>query len=182
MRFVGAATALVLMVGCGVGGDDGGNHGTDAGSDLNGELCSASLTTTGTFTAGTPARPTDPDTGMPITGCWPVGTWTFTAKVSDMGGCKTAPMLAQSYSFRVDRMDPDGSGYVESYALLAGTDGMQTHIAVSAVGDGCQAHLELGSMDGTQYWNLQPHLLDTATALDGKGDYVVYKANGWPWQ
>jgi len=40
--------------------------------------------------------------------------------------------------------------------------------------------MELGSQDGTQYWNLQPDL--TGTALDGKGDYIVYKTNSWPWK
>ena len=183
MRFVGAATGLILVVvvaGCGVGDD--GNKSADA--NANGEVCAATLKTSGSFTPGTPGRPIDPDTGLPITGCWPVGVWTFTAQVDNMGECKTAPTLQASYSFRVDRMNPPdgGNDYIESYTLLAGGDGMQTHVHVSAEGAGCDGALELGSMDGTQYMNLQPHLGDTGTTLNGKGDYILYKADAWPWK
>ena len=178
MRFVGAATALFLMVGCGVG-DDG--KPPDPGN-LNMEVCNATFSVSGAFTPGSPGRPIDPDTGAPITGCWPVGVWTFTVQVADMGKCTTAPALAPSYSFRVDRTNPPdgGNDYVESYTLLAGGDGLQSHIHVSAGGGGdCEGGLELGSQDGTQYWNIQPDLL--GTALTGHGDYIVYKGNGWPW-
>jgi len=167
------------MVGCGVGDDD--MKPDPTGGNPNMEVCAAHFSISGSFTAGTPGRPIDPDTMMPITGCWPVGVWTFTAQISDMGNCTDAPAISPSYSFRVDRMDPDGAGYIESYALLAGGDGLQSHLHVSAGGGGdCEGGVEFGSQDGLQYWNLHPDL--TGTALNGSGDFILYKTNGWPWK
>src|SRR5665647_77227 len=87
-----------------------------------GITCRAHFMLTGSFVEGTPARPTDPDTGMPMTGCWPVGTWTFTAAIdtaataAETHPCAPAPGVLPSYSFKVDRTeDPNAGGLVESY-------------------------------------------------------------------
>jgi hypothetical protein len=135
------------------------------------------------------ARPNDIDTGMPVTGCWPAGTWTFTAKV-DSNECKTPPAVLASYSFRVDRMDePNGQGLVENYANLTTVNGLQWHIAVSSNGAGCEGNFEFGTADGKQYWHMQPTLLNPtppsttpSLTLSGSGDYALYNNDAWPWK
>jgi hypothetical protein len=61
---------------------------------------------------------------------------------------------------------------------------MQYHVSMSANGQGCQGHFEVGSADGSQYWNMVPTLSKdpAATAITGNGDYIVYQGNGWPWK
>ena len=176
-RIAGILVFVLAASACGVG-DDGPGNGSDDPNAKLGIICNAMMELSGTFTAGTPGRPLDPDTNQPITGCWPVGTWSFTVS-SMMNGCKTAPVPLQSYSFRVDRADPDGTGYVETDTLVTSTD-MQSHVHVSASGIGCEGALELGSADGTEYWNLQPVL--NGTTLAGKGEYTLYKTDSWPWK
>jgi len=187
MRIVGANVlfaALTATAACGVGGDDGGMPPQPPPID-DGEICSATLAiTNGTFAPGTTPRPTDPDTGLPITGCWPVGTWTFSATV-DSNMCQTTPAVLPSYSFKVERMPaPDGgSDTVQVITNLTSVGSMQFHLKVSENGQGCEADFELGSADGTHYWNMQPTLAKDpgVTTLAGGGDYVLYKGNGWPW-
>jgi len=89
-----------------------------------------------------------------------------------------------SYSFRVDRTDPDGTGLVESYTNMTSVGTLKSHIKITANGQGCQAHMEFGSADGKEYWDMQPVLLKGGTtALVGSGDYDLYKtSNGWPWE
>ena len=191
MRIVGAnvlLAALTATAACGVGGDDGGMIEQPPAVN-DGEICNATLAiTNGTFAPGTTPRPTDPDTGLPITGCWPVGTWTFSASVAS-NMCQTTPAVLQSYSFKVERVpvdptDPNSDTMQKLTNLTTVTGGMQWHLAVSSNGQGCEANFELGSMDGTQYWNMQPTLAKDpgATTLGGGGDYTLYKVNGWPWK
>ena len=190
MRIVGANVlfvALTATAACGVGGDDGGGMIMQPPPVNDGQICNATLAiTNGTFTPGTTPRPTDPDTGLPITGCWPVGTWTFSASVAS-NQCQTMPTVLPSYSFKVERMlvTPDGTDTQQVLTNLTNlSGGMQSHLAVSSNGQGCEANFELGSMDGTQYWNMQPTLAKDpgVTTLGGSGDYTLYKVNGWPWK
>lgn len=166
-----------------------------------GIICNASFTTTGTFTpvtSGPSARPIDPidqgGTGLPITGCWPVGTWTFTAKV-DTNDCPTAPAVLPSYSFKVDRKpdpeaaDPATASLLESYVNLTSLSDMQWHVAVSSNGGGCEGNFELGTADGKEYWHMQPTLLNPTprtapptTTITGSGDYALYNGEAWPWK
>lgn len=197
-RIAGASilfAVLTLTGACGVGGDDPGS-GTPIPPIDNSEVCAAAFTVTGTFAvdASTPL-PTD-KLGAPISGCWPVGTWTFTAGVDpnatfDPKGtpkCTTAPPVLSSYSFKVAQTtDTDGTiQTVTSTTTLSG--GMQYHLAVSSNGQGCEASFEFGSADGTQYWNMKPTLAKlvppapSPTVLSGNGDYTQYKGNGWPWK
>jgi hypothetical protein len=189
MRIVGANVlfvALTATAACGVGGDDGGMPPQPPPVN-DGQICNATLAiTNGTFTPGTTPRPTDPDTGLPITGCWPVGTWTFSATLAS-NMCQTTPALLPSYSFKVERMlvTPDGTDTQQVLTNLTSlSGGMQAHLAVSSNGQGCEANFELGSMDGTQYWNMQPTLAKDpgVTVLGGGGDYTLFKVNGWPWK
>jgi hypothetical protein len=193
-RIAGASVffgILIATTACGVGGGD--NPDFKGGTDPKpGITCSASFKVNGTFTPGLPARPNQPDVtpATPITGCWPVGTWTFTATVAD-NACPTAPMVLPSYSFKVDRADntTDGQGLSDTYTNMTSIGSMQWHLAVSANGQGCEGNFELGTPDGTQYWNMQPVLLDPpndtdppTTTITGQGDYDQYNVDGWPWK
>lgn len=185
-----ALFAVMATAACSVGNDDGAGPGAGSGSDDRdtklGILCNASFKLTGTFTPGTPGRPLDPETNTPVTGCWPVGKWEFTAVVSD-NECAKPPAVLAKYSFQVDRMDNGVDGLTESYTNLSTLGDIKAHIAVSSNGQGCEGSFELGSADGKDYWNMQPTLLNTpegmppSTALSGSGDYSEYNANAWPW-
>lgn len=158
-----------LLAACGVGdeGAESDNRDTQLGI-----LCNAMFLTSGTFTAALPARPADQ------TGCWPVGTWTFTATV-DSNECPAAPSLLGSYSFKVDRaVNPDPTkdiGYEESYSWL-GDQAMFYRLGVTSTADGCEGGLELYSADGKEYWNFKPLLLDNGT-IGGFGEFAKYATN-----
>src|SRR5882724_4486432 len=195
MRIAGASVLFATLVATGAcsvgGGDDGGGGSGDVmgGSDDRTKLgitCSAAFTVTGTFTPGTPARPIDADTGAPLTGCWPVGTWTFTAGVAPTGNtCAAAPSVLPSYSFRLDRIEgTDGQGLVDNITNLTSVGSMHYHRSVSSTGQGCEANFEFGSADGKDYWDMKPTLLNPANAADppttkvtGGGDYDRYTSN-----
>jgi hypothetical protein len=122
--------ALLLLGACLVGdgsiddGDDPVN--VPPNDNPNAVRCSAGFQISGSFAGA--ARPTD------VAGCWPVGTWTFTAtldsaaEVLDINGdgtgerCgavagTTPPALEASYSFTVTHAeDTDAGGTVETYA------------------------------------------------------------------
>lgn len=200
MRLAGASLLLATVVStgaCGVGGGDDDDNGlagpVQGGIDNNNDKlmisCNASFKVNGTFTPGTPARPTDADTGQPIGGCWPVGTWTFTATVAQ-NGCSSAPELLPSYSFKVDRIEgSDMQGLVDSYTVLSNTSTKKVHLSVSSTGQGCEANFELGSTDGKDYWNFKPLIPNPlnagdppSTTIEGAGDFDRFTNNGWPWQ
>jgi hypothetical protein len=188
IRRVGLSLLFATWTACSVGGGGGpdtGGPGTGS-EDHNmtlGIVCNSAFKITGTFTAGTPGRPTDETTGEPITGCWPIGTWTFTASVdTENNECTPAPTVLAGYSFRVDGMD-DGDGIVRSYMNLGALGDLQYHLSVSSNGQGCEGNFEIGSADGKQYWNLQPVLPNDAPAMiAGHGDYSLYNADAWPWK
>lgn len=170
MRKAGAFILLGVFVGaCAVGDEDGAPvppGESDDRDDILGILCNAEYTVTGSFTAGLPARPADAPTG-----CWPVGTWTFTA--SQMTNeCETPPVqLATEYSFRVDRQDL-GEGWEETYTYLGDTS-KTYRLKVSEGGGGeCEGGLELYNATGTEYWNLKPAL--EGTTLSGFAEYAKY--------
>jgi hypothetical protein len=187
---VWACAALATTTACSVDGDGGGFDemgGTDDRNMKLGVICTGSFDVSGTFAPGTPGRPTDPDTGMPLTGCWPVGTWTFTATV-ESSDCTPPPTLLPSYSFRVERVD-DGSGLIDKYSSLTNVGDMNWHLRVSSSGQGCEGHFEFGSADGKQYWNMKPLLPNPlnsggapSTTLTGGGNYDRFNADGWPWK
>lgn len=191
-RLSGVRVVLALVAasaGCGVGGgDDGGGTNPPGGTPVtpvnDGQLCDAHFTLTGTFTPGTAPRPTDPDTGGPSTACWPVGQWSFTAKVAD-NSCSSPPSVLSGYSFTVDvKPSSDGSGDDQVLTNTTTASGMKVHLAMSLNGQGCVGTLELGSADGKDYWNLKPTLTkDPADrVLAGSGEYAEYKVDAWPWK
>lgn len=171
VRMLGAFAfiGLTALVGaCGVGDEKPPSDDRDKNLMID---CNASFKTTGTFVAGTPGRPSD------VQGCWPVGTWTFSATV-DQNECTDTPTLAGSYSFRVDRAvdsNPNNDiGYVESYTWISGVDKSLVHkIGVSEIASGCQGGIEIFNADKTVFWNFRP-LLQDDNSIVGFGDYAEY--------
>lgn len=190
IRCASISLTLATLMACSVGedgGGGGGGSGSGTGSDDRdmtlGIVCNSEFKITGSFAPGMPGRPIDETTMEPIGGCWPIGTWTFTAAVDpDANECTPAPTVQASYSFRVDGMD-DGDGIVRSYTNLGSLGNLQYHLAVSGNGQGCEGNFEVGSADGKQYWNLQPLVPnDAPTMIAGKGEYALYNADAWPWK
>lgn len=190
-RIAGASLLFALTTvtaACGVGDDDGGFKPPPQPDPIDdGELCSAHFTVAGTFTPGATPRPVDPDTGVTLTGCWPVGTWTFTATVAD-NTCATTPNVIP-YSFKVERIPATDGGtdttqLVTNLTSLTASNAVQVHVSVSANGQGCEASLEMGTADGLKYWNMKPLLSKdpAARTLTGGGDYAEFKIDAWPWK
>ena len=171
--------AAVLLGACGVGDPEGPPAETDDRDEKLGIICNAELALTGTFAPGTPGRPAETPTG-----CWPVGTWTFTASMRT-NECETTPaQLATTYSFRVDRVEDTSTtgngGYDETYTWL-GT-GQAFRLKVSEGGGGeCEGGLELYNSTGTEWWNFKPS--QKGTQITGFAEYALYDSdqrNGTP--
>jgi hypothetical protein len=186
MKTAGTFILIVgLMTACGVG-DEGGIDPPDP--NPNKIKCSGAFTVTGSFVAGTPARPIDPETMMPIGGCWPVGTWTFTvavdntAEVPDVTGDAVgdrcgevpgtqAPTVNPGYAFRVDRM-LDQDGYVESYTWTGDmTNFWKVKVSEGGSGD-CEGTAEFVSTDKKGYWSIKPN--QAGATITGAGDFTLF--------
>ena len=185
MRNAGAYILVSLFAAaCGVG-DDGDTDKPLEQIDPNPNKvrCSAAFKTQGTFTPKAPLKPAD------VSGCWPVGTWTFTATIDgnaevldvDKDGvgdrCQgaAAPKLAASYSFVVDRTpDPLDEGWTETYTYTGDTAIHSLHVVKVSEGGGgeCEGAVELVSADKKQYWVLKPSLL--RGSLGGFGEYTEF--------
>ncbi len=176
--------ASLSLGACGVGDDTSGDGDLPINPiDPNPakKVCSGGYTLTGTFVAGTPARPAGD------TGCWPVGKWTFTTAVDpayvaeDITGdgvgdrCADAavPRGGTSFDFTVNRTPrADGTGLMESYTY-GGTASELYKISMSELGNGdCQGGVELYFDGDKSYINLKPNL--TGTMITGHGDFVSY--------
>jgi hypothetical protein len=172
----------VALAGCGIG-SDGSNPPSPDGPKSH-ILCATAVHTQGTYTQGQ-ARPIDPQTNMPMTGCWPDGTWTFTATAMPdstqaapqcSGG--QAPTFAPSYTFSDTRMANDtGELTVDSFTYT-GMAHWTLHISESGNGY-CDADFEIYSDDGHQVWNLHPSLDSTTNMLNGGGDFTLYDNDQW---
>jgi hypothetical protein len=174
----------VALAGCGIGSDGNPTGGTPTDGPLSHILCTTAVHTQGTYTMGQ-ARPTDPTTGTPLDGCWPDGTWTFTATAQPdsaqtvpqcSGG--QAPTFAPSYSFIDTRVANDTGELTVDTFMYTG----MTHwtIKISQSGNAyCDADFEIYSDDGKQVWNLHPELDSTTNTLNGGGDYTLYDNDQW---
>jgi hypothetical protein len=172
LRFGGLA--LLLAIGaCDTGSVGGGNGGPDANDPRNmdlGILCNATFKLTGTYQQSM-AQPSD------ILGCWPVGTWTFTASI-DQNQCQPPPSLLPQYQFKVDATPSVDGTYDWTTTYMTDPN---AHYRIKISGDGggiCQGGFELYSMDGKQLWNFKPSL-ETGNVLDGFGEYALYDADQW---
>jgi hypothetical protein len=141
-----------------------------------GRICTAQLSTAGSFVQSkTP--PVNPEDGTPYTGCWPIGTWTFTAAMVS-NECETPPVLLQQYEFRVDEMtDMDGNPY-QVNTIMQPTE-MRSRVKVSQGGDGlCEGEVNLFSADGKEVWILKPELY-ADNHLGGNGEYQLHHDDQW---
>ncbi len=127
------------------------------------QLCDATLAITGSYTQGSA-----PPSGFPG-GCWPDGTWSFTATVTQ-NPCATAPVLAPQYQFKVVEDDD----FNDTITYLTDPSNMYVVMRISG-GDGgvCVGGFQVYSADGKTITNLRPALQANGT-LDGQGDYAVY--------
>jgi hypothetical protein len=165
----GMLVASILAVAAcdtGVAGDD------MTGDDQDSITCSASLSLAGTFVQSDPLPP-----GR--SGCWPIGTWTFTATVVD-NTCPNAPDSLPSYVFVGSRdlsaTDPD---YTWLFDVTTPSDNVDSFAwaGVSAGGVGlCEGMVMTYSADGKNVWNMHPELYADNT-LSGNGDYEVHTSD-----
>ena len=166
-----AGVSALLLTGCLVQTDADPVESTD----MLGRVCTTTLKTSGSFVQSKAAPPNED--GTPYKGCWPIGTWTFTASIVE-GDCTTPPTLLDQYQFKVDEMfDADGIQYqVNTYM----TDPSARHrVKVSQGGDGlCEGELNLFSADGKEVFILKPELYEDLH-LGGEGEYQLYKADQW---
>ena len=197
-RTPGACLVLAVVGGaCGVGEDE---ILEPIDPNPNRVACSVGLKTQGTFSPGVPGRPIVPadpddpeDVARPLAGCWPVGTWTFTAtidpaaEVLDIDGdgvgdrCgevpgTALPQLAPSYSYRVDRVmdDVEALGWTETITVLTGTtESRLVRMKISEGGGGeCEGGMEYDNPERTALYSLKPAL--EGTTLTGFGEYTLY--------
>ena len=171
MLRIAGVSALILATGCLV--ESSGNDLTP--TDMLGRVCTTELGVSGSFVQSK-APPVHED-GTPYTGCWPIGTWTFSATVGT-GDCQAAPALLPQYQFKVEEMfDADGIPYqVNTYM----TDpSVRNRVKVSQGGDGlCEGELNLFSADGKEVWIIKPELY-ADKHLGGSGEYQLYKSDQW---
>jgi hypothetical protein len=128
-----------------------------------GMVCDARLTLTGSFTQAAP-QPED------VFGCWPVGTWTFTAKVGE-SNCTTNPTLESAYTFRVTRSPETES---DLYTYDNDPNNADVRVKVTSGGSGlCEGGLTYFRDGGKVVVNLKPNL-HADGHLDGQGEYEEY--------
>ena len=98
MLRIAGVSALILATGCLV--ESSGEDLTP--TDMLGRVCTTDLAVTGTFVQSK-APPVHED-GTPYTGCWPIGTWSFTGTGPD-----GEPVQLASRNADVLRRQSDGS-------------------------------------------------------------------------
>ena len=161
--------ALAASTGCALDEIPGGGSGSDRNQALDIQ-CNATFKTSGSFVLGAP-QPDD------VGGCWPIGTWTFTATV-DSNECATPPTLLPQYQFKVERLTDASGDPLDSYTFVTEPD-VHHRLKVSSGGGGlCEGGLEIFSDDGKQYWNFKP-ALEADKSIDGFGEYALYNSDQW---
>jgi hypothetical protein len=144
----------------------------------NGRTCTATLAISGSFT---------PDATIPMpagyNGCWPEGTWTFSASVVN-SDCKDAPALQNQYQFKADaELDMNGDPIVDKFTLMMpAPTAFQNIVKVSELGNAiCEGEVDLYSTDGMTVWSFRPDLQQAVnTNITGQGEYGVFTTNQWP--
>jgi hypothetical protein len=149
-------------------GNDGGTSTSDGGSIVLGnQLCEATLSIAGTFVQGDPP-PSDLGGG-----CWPDGLWTFTATMTDNGGCPTLPTIPPQFQYKVVQDDD----FNDTITYLTDPTNIFTPSSISG-GDGalCVGEFIIYSSDGKSIFNLRP-ALQADNSLDGQGDWRLYDSD-----
>jgi hypothetical protein len=182
---LGATFALLcglsVVTACDVGGGDGdGGDGTMTPdpNNPNRYACTSGYTITGTF-APSGTRPAE------VGGCWPAGTWTFSAAIDpayeavDITGdgvgdkCLDSdmPTLAATYSITVTKVK-DAEGRWDETVTYNGDMAELNRIKISEGGNReCTAGIELFLNDDYDFVNLAPTQDFEETNLLGKGDF-----------
>ncbi|MEZ4404208.1 MAG: hypothetical protein R3B06_29570 [Kofleriaceae bacterium] len=165
MRFTLLLTAAALASAAACDG------AVDEGDQIT---CSAQLTITGSAAL----EPQPPD----ISGCWPVGTWTFQVAIA-ANTCNPAPTPLAQYQIKVERdlasPEPDHT-YIYSYL----TDPADTtaHVSTTSGGGGlCEGEVLVYADNGLSVWNMHP-ALQAGGALTGIGDFETHTTNQIPQQ
>jgi hypothetical protein len=160
---------IVMGLGCAVGTLVG-CVSSPADSDLEdrkaqlGIVCEAQVAISGHVQAA-PRRPSD------VFGCWPVGTWSFSAAVQS-SDCASTPALEPSYAFSVAR-DAD---QVETYRFLTDPARDGVKLKVTSGGSGlCEGGVMIWSADKKTLVNLKPTLNADGT-IAGNGEIELYAA------
>jgi hypothetical protein len=134
-------------------------------------------------------------------GCWPVGTWTFTAEVEQQG-CDPQPALPEAMIYNVfyddesttigvgfpsdppevkedgrdgceDGMDNDGDGQVDDLDT-----GCRVNLKISTEGDGlCHGSMDHFAVDSS-VWAFRPTLQEDGS-LSGIGTYAVHRLDSF---
>lgn len=147
---------------------DGGSAdgGTNGGMSFGTMICSATLSLSGQWVEGNL-----PPTDFPG-GCWPDGTWSFTATVTQ-NGCASQPDLAALYRFQVME-DVD---YNVTITFLNDPTNTSASLRISG-GEGgvCGGAFLLFSADGKTMINLRP-ALQADNSINGRGEYQVWTAD-----
>jgi hypothetical protein len=171
MLRIAGVSALILATGCLV--ESTGEDLTP--TDMLGRVCTQEVAVTGSFVQSK-APPVHED-GTPYTGCWPIGTWSFSASYTT-GDCSMKPALLPKYEFKVDEMlDMDGIPYQVNTYMTDPT--ARSRVKVSQGGDGlCEGELNLFSADGKEVTILKPELY-ADNHLGGSGELQIYKSDQW---
>jgi hypothetical protein len=150
-------------VGTDGGSLDGGGGGTTSVGTM---LCSATLSLVGQWQQGAA-----PWSGFPG-GCWPDGTWTFTASVTQ-NGCASSPSLEAQYRFQV----MEDTNYNNTITYLNDPADTSLSLQISGgEGGSCVGEFLLFSSDGKTVINLRP-ALQADNSLNGHGDYQMWTAD-----
>ncbi len=186
MRTSGLLLSSLLFIGaCGVGDEE-----TNTPDE---RLCDATLSITGSFTMSEPAPDlVNNDTNMPpgdglpdFTGCWPTGTWAFTAKVESTS-CSTTPQQPTTeYRFTTTySQGSDGAGGQYDYQLVSpALSAGEYRLKVSSGGGGlCEGVMELYLDGAKKAWLLHPALnvFNQSGPLTGVGEYGEYSVAIYP--
>jgi len=148
--------------------------GDPATNNTIGRTCTAAMTVSGSF-AQSVAPPTQPD-GSPYTGCWPIGTWTFSATLGT-SDCTDSPTVQSSYSFS-GSLGSDENGDPTEQKFTYSDPSAHAIVKVTAAGNGaCEGELDLFSPDGMKEWDFSPWLM--GTAITGEGSYNEYTTDQW---
>lgn len=151
-------------------------------NDPTGRTCTTNFTLTGSFTATQP-RPADNTDG-----CWPIGTWKFTAAIDTTqdNTCSPAPMpLAGGYQMEgtlmPDMADPQGPPD-EVFTYDTDPNAMNMVKVTEGGAGSCAGELDLWDAACTHIWIFQPETdtIDPMTTISGQGEYSEFASAHCP--
>jgi hypothetical protein len=168
------AFGVLGLVGCHVGGGDGGSPDapTTPPQDTTElmALCTAQITLSGTFTAAAALNP--------VGGCQPQGTWAVTATVSDKGTCSTVP-VKPAYSYTLSGTGRDTK---IAYTKASGEE-FQGNVMATGSG-GCEGAFEHIQTDSSNFDQISLHAFlpkpmaaDTELPITGTGEFRLWSSH-----